>query len=111
MVKLRRKKVNENFNNMYSIQPGETGGYNPYTYSLISLDNFCEQKGNPTSMDSYINTGSYVKGQGFYDDNYYSGVIRNIIKKEDGSISHIIILDDKTAKFIKLRIDKIRLLK
>ena len=110
MVKLRRKKINENIN-MYNIQPGETGGYNPYTYSLISLDNFCEQKGNPTSMESYINVGSYIKGQGFYDDNYYSGIIRNVVKKEDGSISHIIILDDKTAKFIKLRIDKITLLK
>lgn len=110
MVKLRRKKINENIN-MYNIQPGETGGYNPYTYSLISLDNFCEQKGNPTSAESYINVGSYIKGQGFYDDNYYSGIIRNVVKKEDGSISHIIILDDKTAKFIKLRIDKIILLK
>ena len=112
MVKLRRKKINENFDNMYAISSAETAGYNPYSYSIISLNNPLEQKGNDNNYEHYINVGSYISGEGYYNNDIYSGKIRNIVKNEDGSISHIIILCDKSAKFIKIKINnKLKLLK
>ena len=106
MVKIRRKKLNEN--NSY------TNFWNnpePFQYEIISLNKNLEQKGNELSCERYINVGSYVKGIGYYDNSKeYSGIIKEIYRNSNAEIEYIIILDDSRNQFVKLCIDNLKLI-
>jgi hypothetical protein len=113
MVKFRRRKpVNE----AYGMMPGGVDdnqlSYNPYRYSIINLNTSLSQKGNSINTDRYVNIGSYIEGEGYNGGDLHTGIIRNIIRNEDGTMNHIIILDSKTTRMVKIKINnKIKLLR
>lgn len=108
MVKIRRKKLNEN-----------TAGYSrfwdnpaPFQYEVIGMNKFLEQPGNELSQEFYVNVGSLVKGNGYYDNSkVYTGIIKEIHKNELSEIEYIIILDQERSQFVKLSLDNLKLIR
>ena len=113
MIKLRRRK---HVNEAYGMMPGGVDdnqlSYNPYRYSIINLNTSLSQKGNETNIDRYVNIGSCIEGEGYNGGDLHTGIIRNVVRNEDGTMKYIIILDSKTTRLVKIKINnKIKLIR
>jgi hypothetical protein len=107
-----RKHINENVGNIFANSPSEFPGQQQYSYELLNFDRRFEQKGNSLDPSHYINVGSYIEGYGYDDrETLHRGVVRSIVKDEEGYIKYLIILDSKITKFVKIYPEFIKLLK
>lgn len=113
IVKLRKHKpVNENVGNVFANMPNEYSNFSPYSYALLSFDHKLEQKGNDLSNEQYVYPGTYIEGYGFSDrETLHRGVVKNIVKDENGYIKYIIILDSKITRFVKIYPYDIKIIK
>lgn len=105
MVKVRRKKLNESQTRFWD-------NPEPFQYEIIGMNKYLEQKGNELSREFYVNTGSTVKGHGYYDNSKeYSGIVKEIHKNELAEIEYIIILDQERNQFVKISLDGLKLIR
>lgn len=106
MVKVRRK-LNEN-----SAYSKFWDNPTPFQYEVIGINKYLEQKGNNLTSDRYVNVGSLVSGYGYFDNSKeYTGIIKELHKKENGEIDYIIIIDQERNQFVKLSVDRLKLLR
>ena len=110
LLKQNKKQINESVFDIAMNNSDQTYR-SAYTYNIISLSNNLSQPGNDLNMERYINIGSYIEGYGYTDNDKHRGIIKRVIKDEDGYIKYFIILDDKNSKFTKISLDNIKILK
>lgn len=111
-VILRKKHLNENVGNVFANMPNEYSNFSPYSYEMLAFDHKLEQKGNPLPTDRYINIGSYIEGYGYNDrETLHRGIVKNIVKDEQGYIKYLIILDSKITRYVKIYPYDVKLLK
>lgn len=110
ILKQNKKQINESVFDIAMNNSDQTYR-SAYTYNIISLSNNLSQPGNDLNMEQYINIGSYIEGYGYTDNDKHSGIIKRVIKDEEGYIKYFIILDDKNSKFTKISLDNIKILK
>jgi hypothetical protein len=80
-----------------------SGSFNSmYTYDILPLNRTLEPKVDSLPNDEMIHSGMTVKGKKFNDKKVYKGKLVNIVKSKNGVIKYYIILDEATAKFIKI---------
>ena len=107
-----KKKINESIFDDAQNPRNSYNGTPVYRYSIIGLNHLFEQPGNALETESYVGPGSNIVGKGYKNNDIeYTGIVRQIVKDESGYILYVIILDSKTAKFVKIEPSSIKLIR